>query len=301
VNVVINPVAGQPEPILHGLNAAFKDSGVEWNIALTQATGDALRLAKEAAADGVDAVAVYGGDDTVAEVAAGLSQTGVPMGILRGGTANVLANELLIPNDLREAAEVLLADAARQKMDLGRAAGRVFTVRTSTGVLAEMILGAEREAKTRLGELAYIFAGIRAAVEPKPSVYQLTVDGVEVEIEAVGAFVANCGNLALRGVSIAPEVQIDDGMLDVIFVRQLDLKSILSIAASAAAIEGLAEPLPRWQGREITLLSDPPRRVAIDGEPGGQTPVIAELIPAAIEIIVPAPDGDAGASEVEAA
>ncbi len=245
-------------------------------------------------------VAVYGGDDTIAEAAAGLSQTGVPLGILPGGTANVLASELGIPQNLRAAAELIAADPARRTMDLGRAGGRVFTVRVSVGVLAQMVLGAERDSKARIGELAYIFAGIRAAAAPEPATYQITVDGKEIELEGVGAFVANSGNLSVKGVSIAPDVLIDDGLLDVLVVRQLDLKSILSMIASAAALNGLAEPLPRWQGREITLRTGKPHRVAVDGESGGETPVVAELLPAALEIVVPAANGAAGGTQAEA-
>lgn len=299
VMVVINPVSGREEPVLHGLNAAFKDADVTWDVALTEASGDALRLSKEAAADGADVVAVYGGDDTIAEAAAGLSQSGVPLGILPGGTANVLATELRVPAGLQEAAALIVADPARRCMDLGRAAGRVFTVRVSIGSLADMVLGAEREAKARLGELAYVFAGIRAATVPQPAAYHLTVDGVEIEIEGVGALIANSGNLSLKGVSLAPDVQIDDGILDVVVVRQLDLKAILSLVASAASINGLVEPLPRWQGREITVAAEPPQRVAIDGEPGGETPIVTEIIPQALEIIVPARPEQAGGNGTE--
>ena len=86
VHVIINPAAGHDEPILNVLNHVFHPAGVEWDNSLTHQSGDATRLAAEAAASGVDLVAAYGGDGTQMEVANGLMGTGVPQAILPGGT-----------------------------------------------------------------------------------------------------------------------------------------------------------------------------------------------------------------------
>lgn len=64
VHIVINPAAGQNEPILNVLNDVFHPTGVDWEISLTRQSGDATRLAAEAVASGVDLVAAYGGDGT---------------------------------------------------------------------------------------------------------------------------------------------------------------------------------------------------------------------------------------------
>ena len=107
VHVIVNPASGQDRPILKTLNSVFKESGIEWDMFLTKEAGDGIRLAKEAAAAGVDAVAVYGGDGTVREVTTGLLGTETPILILPGGTANALALTLGIPTDLGEAASLL--------------------------------------------------------------------------------------------------------------------------------------------------------------------------------------------------
>jgi diacylglycerol kinase family enzyme len=69
VHVVINPVAGQDEPILNVLNDVFHPAGVDWGVSLTHKSGDATRLAAEAVASGGDLVAAYGGDGTQMEIA----------------------------------------------------------------------------------------------------------------------------------------------------------------------------------------------------------------------------------------
>ena len=90
VHVVINPAAGQDEPILNVLNHIFHPAGVDWEISLTHKSGDAKQKAADAAASGVDLVVAYGGDGTQMEVANGLLGTGVPQAILPGGTGNAI-------------------------------------------------------------------------------------------------------------------------------------------------------------------------------------------------------------------
>ncbi len=104
VHVIINPASGRPKPVLHILNSVFKQAEVDWDISLTKASGDAERFARQAVADGVDIVASYGGDGTVMEVARGVMGSPVPLAILPGGSANLMAVELGIPKDLEQAA-----------------------------------------------------------------------------------------------------------------------------------------------------------------------------------------------------
>ena len=89
IAVIVNPGSGQPSPILHTLNSVFRSAGVEWEIYLTHRSGDAERFAHEAVEKGVDAVAAFGGDGTVMEVARGVMRSQIPMAILPGGTANL--------------------------------------------------------------------------------------------------------------------------------------------------------------------------------------------------------------------
>ncbi len=79
VHVIVNPASGQDKPILKTLNTVFQDNGIEWEMFVTKEAGDGVRLAKEAAAAGVDVVAVYGGDGTVREVTTGLLGTEMPI------------------------------------------------------------------------------------------------------------------------------------------------------------------------------------------------------------------------------
>lgn len=110
VFVVINPASGKPEPILNTLYQAFKETPIRWDVGVLQ--DDNLdELLKRAEGFGADIVAAYGGDGTQASVAGRLRGSGLPMAILPGGTANVMALELDIPTDLKEACGLLTAEA----------------------------------------------------------------------------------------------------------------------------------------------------------------------------------------------
>lgn len=296
VHVIVNPASGRDKPILNTLNRVFHEAGIRWEVSLTRPDKDTRELAHEIAnMKEADLIAVYGGDDTLTAVAAGLIETDVPMAILPGGTANVLALELGIPLDLTEAASLIVNSSLMRCMDLGRVGDQYFSVRVSTGLLASMVVNAEREAKDQLGELAYMMRGLEAALgERQNSIYTLDIDGMMVEVEGVAGFIANSGNLSLRNVSFSQDVRVDDGLLDVLIVRRMDISAVVSIIASAAALENVGEPLQHWQGREITVSVNPPHLTAIDGEPLGETPFTAVVVPSAIEVLVPEPDEPAG-------
>ncbi len=125
IHVIINPVSGRPQPILSTLNAVFREAKVKWDVSITHESGDARRAASTAAAQGVDVVAVYGGDGTVLEAATGLLGTTTPMAILPGGTANVLSVELGIPHDLAAATRIAGSeDSPVRKVDMGQSGER---------------------------------------------------------------------------------------------------------------------------------------------------------------------------------
>ena len=75
IHVVINPAAGKDEPILNVLNDVFQKHDIEWRASVTYKYGDATEVAQQAAADGYDIVAGYGGDGTQHEIANGIIGT----------------------------------------------------------------------------------------------------------------------------------------------------------------------------------------------------------------------------------
>jgi YegS/Rv2252/BmrU family lipid kinase len=288
IRVIINPASGQDRPMLGIMNRAFGPAEIDWEVCITKKAGDARRFAAEASASGYDAVAVYGGDGTVMEVASGLANTGVPLAIFPGGTGNVMSVELGIPSDLAEAVALTCReDCALRTVDMGQVGENWFMLRVGFGFEANMIEGAPRDMKNRFGTLAYAVSALQALGNPTISVYQITIDGKQIATDGMTCIIANAGNMGLPGVKVAPTIEVGDGLLDVIVIRRADFASLVSVAASVVAGNEDAEPLMHWAGRDIHVIADPPQAVQIDGEIVGKVEVRAKVVPGALKIIVP--------------
>jgi diacylglycerol kinase family enzyme len=154
VHIIVNPASGKINPFCMTLNEVFHAAGIDWDIYVTKKDGDARRLAAEAVQAGADAVAVYGGDGTVAEVAAGLFNSEMPLVVLPGGTTNATGRSLGIPIDLIEAAKLLAHPQAQVRvMDMLQVGESYFFGVVAMGIPGEVAAMADREAKDRFGNL----------------------------------------------------------------------------------------------------------------------------------------------------
>jgi diacylglycerol kinase (ATP) len=302
VHVIVNPTAGQDQAILNTLNKVFTEWEVEWELSLTKQAGDARQQAQAAAQNGVDVVAVYGGDGTVAEVASGLLDTPVPMAILPGGTANVLSIELGIPSDLMQAC-LLACDpqATVRKIDIGTINDRHFLLRVGVGFEADMVEQADRELKDKYGVFAYLWSAVQNLYNPEIAHYQLTLDGQQVETEGLTCLIANSGNLGQAGMNLIPGIDVSDGWLDIMVIQQANLRALFDVIGSISGLkqvplaektatqpnEQLQQSVQHWQAREVSLRTTPPQTVQFDGEILGKSPIHCQILPQAIKVVIP--------------
>ncbi|HEU5318721.1 MAG TPA: diacylglycerol kinase family protein [Chloroflexota bacterium] len=293
IAVIVNPAAGQDRPILGVMNRAFHAAKVDWDVFITKKAGDAADFTRRAVEERYPVVAVYGGDGTVGEVASALVGSDVPLAIFPGGTANVMSVELGIPSDLEEACALVFSGAGKARpLDVGRIqitgqGERYFLLRVGVGFEAEMVEGADRQLKSRFGTLAYALSGLQALRDPPMARYTLTLDGELREIQGMTCIIANTGSVGRTNLTLAPTIDVGDGLLDVIVVRRGDLPSLLSVAAKVLTGGDPAEPLQHWQARRIRVEVDPPQAVTLDGEMVEVAPLDVEVVPAALRVIVP--------------
>jgi len=286
--VIINPSAGQNDTILNKLNTVFHATGVSWDVSITHASGDATRYAREASSRGVDIIGAYGGDGTVMEVAHAVQGGDVPMAILPGGTANLMAVELGIPKDLTQAARIAAGEnSSIKKIDMGQVGERYFMLRLGMGVEGEKVRLADRELKDRYGILAYTIAGLKAIKNAQKANYLVTIDGEEYEVEGLMCLIDNAGNLGIASVSAAKNISVNDGLLDVIIARDAGFSSVVSAAHSITDKGPDPGSYYHWQGREISIHTDPPIVVQGDGEMWGETPITAKVLPGVLPILTP--------------
>jgi YegS/Rv2252/BmrU family lipid kinase len=288
IHVIINPASGQNEPILNVLNSVLRPAEIKWDVFITNEAGDARKYAQQAIAAGVDAVAVYGGDGTVTEAASGLIGSNMPLAILPGGTGNVMSIELGIPGRLEDAI-ALLCDATQSSrlVDMGMVGDRPFLGHVAVGLEADMHQTADRTMKDRLGFLAYPIAALQSLIDRPVSRYTLILDEEKVEMDVLDCMVTNMGSTGVLGATLANNISVSDGLLDVILIRKADVASLGELVRSMTGQADPANLLPHWQVHKVSITTDPPQKVTADGEVLGETPVEISILPGAIRVIVP--------------
>ncbi len=270
---------GEPEPL--------------WLETTADETGRAQ--AEQAVASGADMVLAWGGDGTVLAVAAALAQTPVPLGILPGGTGNLLARNLDVPLTLEEAAEIAYRGVDRRidllDVYLGRGEHVVSAVMCGMGWDADM-MAAPEGLKKALGWGAYLVSGAQR-LRPQQMRLRLSVDG-EPEITLRGhlVLIANVGRI-VGGMDLLPESEPDDGMLEVLIIDPSTPLDYLRTSAGIVFGRGTADDPSRTviHTRSVTVSTNHKRERQIDGDlvtPGYG--FHARVLPQALSVRVPAGD-----------
>lgn len=247
--------------------------------------------AREAVEAGADLVLSWGGDGTLNAVATGLVGTDTVLGVIPGGTGNLLARNLGIPLDLDAAARVALTGADRRidavEIGLGGSV-MVSTVIAGMGLDASLI-DAPENLKKAIGPAAYVANSVKLLTSESMRVAVAMDGGQPRWYTARSVLVANVGGL-IAGLDVAPESDASDGLLHVIV---LPLDKPLDWARTAAH---LVRRRPRQDdarihlsGRSAWVVSQTsvPRQVDGDVVAEGRK-LEARVRPGALTVRVPA-------------
>lgn len=240
---------------------------------------------------GVDRVLMWGGDGTVRRAINTIISEGygdVSIGILPAGTANLLANNLDIPIDLRGAVDVAVHGDPRP-IDVGEMNGTYFAVMAGTGFDAMMIRDADDgELKERFGRAGYVVAGMRNR-DVSPAHAVIEVDGTPWYTgDASCVIVANVGTI-LGGLQAFPDASPTDGRLDVGVVSARSSTEWMRLLASAAVKRAHRSPLTKMVTAEkLTVTLDRSLPWEVDGGDRDRTDVFeVRCLPKAIQICQP--------------
>jgi undecaprenyl-diphosphatase len=118
--------------------------------------------------------------------------------------------------------------------------------------------------------------------------YRVTVDGARFQVDAVSVLVANCGEIVPPFLRLRPGIAPDDGLLDVVVLNANGvLESAVVLWQLATGQSDHSGRVQHIRGSCISVESDVPRPVELDGEPTGVTPFTAEVIRGGIRVILP--------------
>jgi diacylglycerol kinase (ATP) len=272
--------------------AAFRAGGAQCDAVLTEHPGHGAEVA-DALAPRYDAVFTLGGDGTAMEVVGALAGTGRPVGILPGGTGNMLARTLGIPLDVRRAVRALL-DGGEAHVDLGRLSTngrgtvRHFAFAAGAGIDAAMIAEASVALKRHAGVLAYMLSWTRAVMRRDAFHVRAVVDGEVLECDATAVMVANFGAVLNNLIKLGPGISEDDGRLDLCVFSGGTARDALRVAVKLLRKDFRADPCMIYRaGRHIRVETDPPRPAQADGELLGPTPFEVTVEPLAARLLVP--------------
>lgn len=288
--LIYNPTAGQRDrrARMKALIEGMRERGLDLVHCPTAGPGHATEIVKSYLAEGLDVVAVYGGDGTVSEVACGLVGSEVPLAVLPGGTSNVLARELSIPLDLA-AAEKLLLEGRPRNVRVLRANGRPFLLWAGVGLDARIMGHMSLTLKRWLGRTGIFFTVADEFFRYEFPRLDVAVDGEHHQ--ATFAVVCNARLYAGDWV-IAPEARLDSGEMDVLLFNDrnrwkfLSLFRQLQLGRSGHLKRGIARVI-RGNHATIRSLEDYPVEVQLDGDCVLETPLECRVGDETIQILAP--------------
>lgn len=218
---IVNPAAGNgfALKIQNQLKEEMSKRGIEdCRYVQTEKPGHATELARATAMEpDCTGVIAVGGDGTAFEVACGLMNTGVPMGIIPAGTGNDFIKTVNIPKKPIDALDFILTHEPRP-VDVGGLNERLFLNVCGTGfdvTVLDYTLAAKKYCR---GLLPYLIGLIRGIAHYKPVHVRFTADDHTEERDVLICSVAN-GRYFGGGIAICPEASADDGLLDLIVVE----------------------------------------------------------------------------------
>lgn len=267
--LVLNPISGGGD---HAAEVRELAAARDVAVRETEEAGDAAEFAREAAEAGAAVVAACGGDGTINEVVHGLDEADalerVTFGVIPAGTGNNFAKNVGI--DGIEQGFDVLETGERRRIDLGTANGHLFVNSCIGGVTADASVNTTAEMKNRFGVLAYVFAGLRTAVE---------FEGLHLDVaggsghdshtlwsgEAAFVLVGNGRRFPSNG---RTQANMEDGLLDVTIIEQAPTVNLLGKDAMRRLLGSESEDVTRLKSSELTISAreDEPVNFSLDGE-----------------------------------
>jgi diacylglycerol kinase (ATP) len=287
VLLLANPASRRGNRLRIAAKHAFRAAGVEVDEMITERPGHGRELCTKYAAQ-YDAVFTLGGDGTAMEIVSALAGTSKPVGVLPGGTGNLIARALGTPMLMRHAVRALLGGDVKQ-VDLGVLGdGRHFAFAAGVGIDARMIEATPPWLKRKIGVMAYVITAGKALLRNEKFLLRATVDGETIEREAVSVMVTNFGAVLHDRLTLGPGIRQDDGKLDLCVFSPNTMWDGLRILWRLARKDFRNDPCMLFRsGAHFRIETNPASPAQADGELIGKTPFDVRVQPLAATLLTP--------------
>jgi YegS/Rv2252/BmrU family lipid kinase len=298
VGFIVNPAAGagRGQDRWAEFHAGFRQSSIEEKVLFTSRSGEGVSLAKQLARD-CEIVVAVGGDGTVFDVASGLllsGATGTHFGIVPAGTGNDAARQCGI-RDFAQARKALQG-AHTTTLDVIRIhcraqetpVTRFALLYGSVGIVGEVLKQTTTRVKRIFGpRLAYHVGALRAILTCRAPAMRLTCDGQTQEKSFLMVCASN-SEVAGGGMRLAPGALMDDGLLNLNVCEPIGRCGTVALLWRIFRGRHLSHPKLRYfPARAVAIEASPAIEVEADGELIGHTPAQFEVVPGALEVLIP--------------
>jgi diacylglycerol kinase (ATP) len=273
----------------------------EFKYVFTEKPSQATEISRAAIREGSELIVGVGGDGTINEIANGffdgnlLINPNTVMGIVPSGTGCDFTRSLHIPTNLKNALQVI-TQAPSPTIDIGRAifqthlgsfAERYFLNVADFGFGGEVI-DRMNQNRAKRKAASYLKSTLATFFHYKNKQIKLKIDGEEIpKGEYLIGAISN-GRIFGKGMKIAPNAQLDDGLFDIILVKGMKVMEFLRNVWRIYAGIHLSHPkIVFIQGKKIEAIPEDPDEVIlieIDGEQVGKLPATFEIVPKSISV-----------------
>jgi diacylglycerol kinase (ATP) len=287
--VILNPHAGTVQDIATVEAAVQRLEGM--TLHTTDQPGHGQRLARDAVAQGCSFIVAAGGDGTINEVVNGLAGhfEQVQLGVLPVGTGNDFARSIGMPTEI-DAAVDLLRRRQTRPLDVVRVSSddtRYFINVSAGGFSGLVDEKLTEDLKRSWGPLAYLRSAAAALPDLTDYHTMITFDDQEqYEVKTYNIVIANARYVA-GGIPIAPEAQLDDGLVDVLIVPAATIPQLALLVPQILLGQHLGSELITFRrARKVQIDSRPGMWFNADGELVGNEPATFEVLPQALQVVV---------------
>jgi YegS/Rv2252/BmrU family lipid kinase len=284
--LLVNPSAGggRAAELLPRVEQALSARGLEHRTVRTTSLEHGCEVARSAAASR-EVIVVMSGDGLIGQVGGVIAGTEATLGIVPGGRGNDLARVLGIPTDVDAAVDVLAA-GERRAIDVGEVNGRRFLGIASCGFDSDANRIAN-EARWVKGRLVYAYAAMRALIAWKPANFTLHLDGERRAVTGYSVAAANSKAYG-GGMFIAPDAELDDGLLDVVTTGQVSkLGFLANLPKVFSGTHVLKDEVTVSRAAEVSIEADRYFAVYADGDHLADLPATVRVLPGALRVLVP--------------
>ena len=287
IRFLVNPSSGRGTGRANLDRIRVLASKLGAGLCVSRKVGDLAEQARRAVEDGVERLLVAGGDGTMHHAVQGLAGTSCALGVIPLGSGNDLAGTLGVPPDVDAAVERAVNGPIR-RIDLARV-GETFCVGYAGVGFDSEVTRYANEMKILRGPLIYFYAVIHTLITFVPPRMRIVHDSGEFEGRVMFTVVNNLPRFG-GGMRIAPEARIDDGLLDLVIVKEVPKPVLLSIFPKVYNGRHVSHPavqIVRTRRAEITI--DRTMTMYGGGEPlrlveAGE-PVVVEVAPGGLAIV----------------